>query len=197
MTIQPVFKVEDLDLLWQAVADYPFATVITQGALYPEVSLLPLHPIRDQNRLVGHFSRANAHWKAAEDGPTPTTVLFNGPHAYISPTFYESEGNVPTWAYVLVQVTGNLRLLDDAEGIANIQSQVKTLEHREEDPDLISKKLGGLVSFEIAVEEIIGKWKVGQNKNEADRLSAARHLAANPHPDVQKLAEWYFQPPKR
>src|SRR5512143_3580210 len=98
------FAVDDRAAALQLVREYPFATLVTPSSSEPMVSHVPLllssnEP--DCDTLIGHFARANPHWKHASG--IASVAIFHGPHAYVSPSFYaEPAAAVPTWNYAIV-----------------------------------------------------------------------------------------------
>jgi transcriptional regulator len=109
-------------------------------------------------------------------------VMFQGPHAYISPTWYAA-GGVPTWNYVAVHVCGSARALDDP---VHAKRHVEALAARNESgrpspwvPDYDERMLRGIVGIVVEIAEIQGKLKVSQNRSAADRAGVIEHLTAN------------------
>ena len=121
MYVQPSFGETDPERLLALAARYPFATVITPGADELWVSHVPLLVRRRAGAVVlaGHLARANAHWEAMEPAP-PTTAIFHGPHAYVSPTWYATSPAVPTWNYVVVHAAGRARVHHDGAELAEL-----------------------------------------------------------------------------
>src|SRR4051812_4015988 len=91
------------------IRENPFATIVYIQNNVPQSFHLPL--LLEHNRLVGHMARANPAWKEL-DGKS-ALFLFHGPHHYISPDFYGTDNNVPTWNYISVQVRGKVTILED------------------------------------------------------------------------------------
>ena len=120
--------------------------------------------------LIGHLARANPQWQGV-DGQQVLAV-FSGPHAYVSPSFYEAENVVPTWNYVAVHVYGTLRVLDDPELLTKIlDKSVKMYEQNRPSPWLLDadtayfeKMVRAIVGFRIEIDRIEGKWKLSQNQ---------------------------------
>jgi transcriptional regulator len=106
--------------------------------------------------------------------------LFDGPHAYVSPTWYAEDHHVPTWNYVQVAVTGRARVASDEEARWLVE---ETVRKHGDDPggpmaSTITRLLPGIRAFEILIDRIEGRFKLSQNKPDADRASVAEHLAA-------------------
>src|SRR5688572_23601686 len=111
MYIPATFAETDRNKLFEFIEQYSFATLVSTSGAEPIASRLPFLFDRQagpHGRLLGHMARANPQWKTA-DG-TRVLVMFDGPHAYISPTWYESRQVVPTWNYVAVHAYGTLHV---------------------------------------------------------------------------------------
>jgi transcriptional regulator len=130
--------------------------------------------------LQGHLSRANTHWRTLDGADV--LVVFQGPDAYISPSWYASKAAhgkvVPTWNYAMVQVRGVARVLDDERWLRDqITRLTSGHEESREVPwhvtdapsEFIEAQIRGIVGVEIAIQQIDGKWKVSQNRPVEDR----------------------------
>ncbi len=180
LRFQETNKKEAFDLMYR----YPFATIITQTENGPFVSHLPLTPIwnGEDIELVGHLAVANPHSKLIAN--SAVTVVFNGPHTYISPTWYV-EHDVPTWNYVVAHATGHTELYQNAESIIKC---LKTLTTHVESlwPSgwvfSIPEDLQGtvleksIVGFKIKVASLNFKKKLSQNRSKADQLGVLEGL---------------------
>jgi transcriptional regulator len=132
-------------------------------------------------RLLGHVARANAQWQALE-GADHVLAVFQGPHAYISPSWYEQHPSVPTWNYAAVHASGRARLMDEAELHELLMRLSSTYEAGRENAwrmsDLpaayVDSMLKMIVGFELVVERLEGKFKLSQNRPaEVARVIAA------------------------
>lgn len=179
------FKVEDKAEAFELMDRYPLATLISVPEGRPFVSHLPLVPKKngDQVELVGHLARANPHWKLLPQGPV--TVIFHGPHAYITPQWYEAF-DVPTWSYLKVQCRGRVEMVETEDGVLACLRELSahTEKHWPSDwefgvPEDLSgpNLLKGIVGFRILVDEISYKKKMVQPRAPADRAGAMRGLA--------------------
>ncbi|MDH5411764.1 MAG: FMN-binding negative transcriptional regulator, partial [Alphaproteobacteria bacterium] len=99
MYVPKHFAGEDRAAMDAVIRDNPFGLLV--GALdgSPYATHLPF--LLDGDRLLAHFARANPHWKSI-DGKTEMLAVFSGPHAYVSPRWYEAQQAVPTWNYAAV-----------------------------------------------------------------------------------------------
>mgnify|MGYP001765940680 CR=1 FL=1 len=140
-------------------------------------------------RLIAHVARANPLVREAGDG-RPVLVVFQGPQAYVSPSWYPSKAEhgrvVPTWNYVVVQARGVLRLVDDPAFKRSVVEKL-TLRHEtgrpdpwsvdDAPPEFVEAQLRAVVGVEIAISAIEGKWKTSGNRAAADRAGVAAGLA--------------------
>jgi transcriptional regulator len=170
--------------------DRSFATLVTTDEVgAPFVTHLPLLHDDDgsaHGKLVGHVARANPHWRLFDRG-TPTLAIFHGPHAYISPNWYASPNLVPTWNYTAVHAYGTPRILDEPEAaLAVVERLAAYFEASLPRPWSTAKlppgnalaQMKGIVAFDMPIERLQAKAKVGQNRLPADQRSAAEALAA-------------------
>ena len=153
-----------------------------------EVDASGTGPSEGRAILRGHVARANPLWQLARCD-VDSLVVFQGPQAYVSPSFYASKplhGKVvPTWNYISVQARGRLRVIDDA---AWVHALVTRLTDRHEAAravpwavddapgDFIGSLVGAIVGIEIELTALVGKWKVSQNRSDADRAGVVRGL---------------------
>lgn len=157
---------------------YNFAILVNQQDGQLNATHLPL--ILDKERgeygtLIGHMARANKQWKAFDENEV--MVIFNGPHAYISPTWYEENPSVPTWNYTTVHAYGVPRLTEDQQ--TTDQALHALVKHQEKDrnpewimdlpADYMDMMRKAIVAFEIEITRIEAKFKLSQNKPEAEQ----------------------------
>ena len=171
------YQSQDHDEAFDLMDQNPFATVITVVEGKPFVSQLPLTPVKQngQIELIGHLARANPHSRLL--AAAPVTVIFHGPHTYITPKWYV-EDDVPTWNYMTVQISGTVEIIQDNEGIIECLKMLTSHVERHwpsgwqfyipEDlrGDILSKSIAG---FKIKVSEIHFKKKLSQNRTPKDR----------------------------
>lgn len=162
----------------------PFATVVTVDGGAPFASHLPLVLV-GEDRLVGHMARANPQWR--HFGAGEVLAIFHGPHAYVSPTWYASAGQVPTWNYAVVHAYGAPAIVDGAAALAPLVEAFEAA-WRPGDAEL-ARLVPAIVGFELRVTRIEAKWKVGQNREPADRASAAARLRGAGGEDAAAIAQ--------
>lgn len=170
----PYTRAED-DALVRALVDaHPFALLLTMHEGAPELSHLPLLRVGDV--LTGHLARANPHARRL-DGRAATAV-FQGPSAYVSPSWYGApDEHVPTWNYAVVHAHGVLRVLPDATD-AVMEATARFDPTFELNRALVAQLVPAIVAFELVVERWEGKLKLSQNRDEEDRLRVQAQLAA-------------------
>jgi transcriptional regulator len=181
------YRQRDQRALLEAMRANAFATIISADAHgAPSATWIPfvIEGSPERPVIFGHMARANEQWRTWT-AQTPLLALFQGPHHYISPSWYEPAPHVPTWNYLAVQVRGRPRLLEDgAEVEAMLDRLVKQFEAQRESPwelgdqpaDYRSRQAGGIVGFELLIEEIAGAWKLSQRASAADRAGVIAGL---------------------
>ncbi len=180
------YDTDDHALILKVVNENQFATFICDG----EVSHLPL--ILDGERLIGHMARANPQWRSF---PADTLSIFQGPHGYISPAWYnEASDNVPTWNYVAVHVKGHASVIESADEVFSTmeklvvanEAKYQTGWRLQRNLDL-EKLARAVVAFEITDLKFQGKLKLSQ-KIEGDEH--ARVVEGLEQLGNAELAEW-------
>lgn len=172
MYIPPAFRVSDLSSLHEFIERHSFGILVSQHEGSPFAAHLPMlldRSFGERGALLGHVARANPQWE--DCGDQQVLALFSGPHAYISPTWYEAERVVPTWNYVAVHVYGRVRLVEGHADLLDIvQRSVEFYERSMprpwtlNEPDIfVERMLKQIVGLHIEIERIEGKWKLSQN----------------------------------
>jgi len=175
------FHEEDADKLHALIAENPFGVLITVVDERPFASHIPFIYERQNSILLGHVARANPQWQHFSNGQ-PVMAIFQGPHAYVSPTWYVDPG-VPTWNYAVVHIYGAAKAIEDRSKIQEIIERLtERQEHRSETPWVPrydERLLNAIVGIEIVVSEVQGKFKLGQNRSAVDRASVISKLTAS------------------
>jgi transcriptional regulator len=186
MYIPKAFRENDINTLHTLMQEYSFATLITQHEGVPFATHLPflLDTQRGQNgTLLAHMARANPQWHDFNSEQEVLTI-FQGPHAYISPSWYEVELSVPTWNYAVVHAYGIPRLIEDDEKLYELlKILIETHESQFEPPwqfqlpdDYLQKMIRGIVGFKIEITRLEGKFKMSQNRTESERENVIASL---------------------
>jgi transcriptional regulator len=195
------FEVRETSLLLEVIEKYPLASLVAVVDGLPQVTHLPLtaeNTSQGQLRLCGHMSRRNPIWMHIRDG-SPLTIVFQGPHAYINPSWYV-DNDVPTWNYVVVEATGKAGLVDDYAGLIRIlKRQTAHMNRIYEDkwdfflPSDLQPETAltaAIVGFEMEPDEIAGKFKLSQNRPEMDQRKVVEALGQRRDEASRALGEW-------
>ncbi len=199
MYIPKDFAETDGARLAALIEGHGFALLVTSGPDgLPVASHLAFLYDRDRGEngtLLGHMARANPQWKRFRDD-AEALVIFWGPHAYVSPSWYEAQPSVPTWNYATVHAYGRPRLVEGGEALRALLARlVEENEAGFESPwrmDLPKayedRMIQGIVGFEIEIGRLEGKFKLSQNRDATDRASVARQLRAGGDDDAAGIA---------
>jgi transcriptional regulator len=188
MYLPKYFEEPNQEALITLMGANPFATLITvsDGEIFPNHLPLLTRAHEDGSvYLLGHMARVNPQWRHFKSG-SKVTVIFHGPHTYITPSWYSEKLNVPTWNYAVVHAKGTVKLIEDAESLHSILEQtVNESEKYEIIPwkyELPTEYRQGLmkaiVGFKITVSNLDGKFKLSQNRSEEDRAGVLSGLEA-------------------
>jgi transcriptional regulator len=203
MYIPAAFRENRPDVLQDLIRQNSFAAVVSHGAQGMVASHLPL--LLDSERgpygtLLGHMARANPQWQEFQH-EEEVLVIFTGPHAYISPSWYQAELSVPTWNYAAVHAYGAPRLVEGDELYAILEALVRTYEAPLDPPwalqlpdDFLCRMMKAIVGFEIRVTRLEGKLKLGQNRSSADQQGVVEALMRQGDPPGVGVAELMKKP---
>jgi transcriptional regulator len=193
MLIPKVFEESRVAVMHELMRQNPLGTLIVMGRTELDAYHVPMeidpHPT-PFGTLSGHLARNNAVYREFQPG-TETLVVFTGPDAYVSPGWYatkQAHGKVvPTWNYVAVHARGPLHFIEDSDRVlAHLSSLTARHEAAHAQPwrisdapkDYIEQQIQHIVMFEIPITQLVGKWKVSQNRTVQDRQGVARGMAA-------------------
>lgn len=167
----PSFRVDDPVVLANFIRENSFGILFSSGDQGPLATHLPFL-VREEGgvpvELAAHMARPNPHWQHLNG---KVLVVFPGPHAYVSPTWYQETNVVPTWNYVAVHVYGRCSLIEDPDEVRrHLDALVHFYESGRPQPwqtasadDFVQKLMRGVVTFRIHISRIEGKWKLNQN----------------------------------
>ena len=204
MYVPASFRIDDLEAMHAFMERHDFAllvsTVLWESGTTPFATHLPLTLDRTRGEygaLLGHIARANPQWRQLEEHPS-ALVVFRGPHAYVTPTWYEEPLNVPTWNYVAVHARVVARVTHDAARLREILTRlVDAQEASFPDPwsidrlpeEYVAQSSRGIVGFELEITHLDGKAKLSQNRSPRDRANVADHLARSADPTSRATGE--------
>jgi transcriptional regulator len=192
------FAVAEQSVVHELMRRFSFATLVTQreGRLLATHLPLLLHADDgEQGALIGHMARANEQWQdfAPE---VEALAIFQGHHAYISPSWYETAPSVPTWNYMVAHASGTPRVIEDERRVREILAElVAANEARFEQPwpmdlpeDYLRHMQHNIVAFEMPITRLEGKFKLSQNQSAANRQRVIEALAGSTDAGDQALA---------
>ena len=172
---------------------FPVLVTGTGGSLL--ASHLPAMVSEKGNEITldMHMARSNPQWNEFFDDEV--MVVFSGPHAYVSPLWYEDKERVPTWNYAAVHVYGIPKLVEDRKAKHASQRRLVAAMDPQWLPkfdalreEYVKNMLDGIVNFEIAVTRIETRWKLSQNRGRREQELIAAELDKSPDSTVRALA---------
>ena len=178
-----LYREEDRLKILHFMQENEFVTLVCHDGQRPVASHLLVEVVEAGERLLvnGHMSRANPLWKTFESNPE-VLVIFQGPHTYISPTWY-NHVNVPTWNYQAVHAYGTPRLVTEYDEAYQL---LKRLIERHESSghykmdslpqDYVEKEIRGVMAFQIEVTGIEANYKLSQNRDDENHWNIVSHL---------------------
>lgn len=205
MYLPPSFSEDRLEVLHALIKARSLGTLITAGEGGLLANLIPfvLNDNGPYGTLQCHLAKANGQLRALK-ASSEILVLFQGPDTYMTPNWYATKAIsgevVPTWNYVMVQARGVPRVIDDPVWLrAQIDQLTQSREGTRPSPwtvadapeSYIASQIKGIVGVEIPITKLEGKWKVSQNRTEADRESIAENLRLEGNEIMAKLVERY------
>ena len=195
----PAFVENDRDKIAEMIRSYPFGLLITSDQGRADVTHLPFmlrwdDPAQGKGTLVSHIARANPQWRQFAHG-AEVLVVFQGPHAYISPSWYTNFG-VPTWNYAAVHVRGSVRLIEDEPRLIAMLTELTDTHEAAQpepwtfdiDPERRAQLMAMLIGFEIDITDIQATFKFNQNRSAADRAGVIAALSQSPDANDQAVA---------
>lgn len=204
MYIPPHFREERIDILHELIRQHSLAALVTlgpDGFLANHLPLIVDPEPAPLGTLRGHLSKANSQWRDSLPS-VPALAIFQGPAAYITPSWYPSKletgSVVPTYNYVVVHAHGPLATFEDP---VLLERHLRHLTNAHEaafadrwsiddaPASFIRGLLKGIVGIEIPIARLEGKWKLSQNRAVADRTGVVEGLTASANPSHQDMAE--------
>lgn len=193
--VPAAYAVSDPATLVRTMREIGFATFVTPAPGGLAISHAPVVVKPDGAggyAIETHVARANPHWRALE-AAADSVAIFQGPYAYVSPAWYATKREhgrvVPTWNYIAIHATGKLEAIEDGAWLRAHIAELTELHERDRDEpwavgdapdDFIAALANGIVGLRMPRARLVGKFKLGQNRPEADRLGAIAGLAATP-----------------
>ncbi len=192
------FRQTNIDEVKAFIQQNSFGMLISQVEGKPWATHIPLELETNADGhavLVSHLSKGNKQWKDFEKNEE-VLAIFNGPHAYISSSWYDHE-NVPTWNYIAVHVYGKIRIISGDELLASLKRLVDKYEAHSAkpvtvegmSPKFLESELRGVIGFEIMVTEIKAAYKLSQNRDAKNKSNIISELENRQDANSMKIAE--------
>lgn len=194
----PAFREDRPNILYEAIRIHPLGTLVTYGASGLMANVVPFTLRVDPPVAVlrAHLARANEQVAHLQEG-SPILVIFQGPQAYISPSWYATKREhgkvVPTWNYVIVQVRGTPVIIESQDWLRDQIDELTAIHERgrvepwslnDAAADFVAGQMKGIIGLEIPVEGIEGKWKVSQNQPMPNRIGVEHGLRSDGRVDM-------------
>jgi len=199
MFVRPCWKPSQEEI-YELIHRYPWALVVSNGEHGPYATNMPV--LLDRTRgehgtLVGHIARANEHAEVLQSSTSPTLVIFEGPYSYVTGSWYPNRDMPSTVYYTAVHCCGRVHLQTNEE----LERWLEVLTDRMEAPypngwkmndidhSAVTRRLNHILGFEIPIERIEGKFKLGQDEPRKDAMAVAHKLASADDPSHRLLSE--------
>jgi transcriptional regulator len=196
------FDERDPERLRSFIQRYPLGSLVTATASGLDANHIPFLFTDTGNAagmLHGHIARANPLWRVGVRDAA--LVIFQGPDSFISPSWYPSKREnasvVPTWNYAVVHVHGVVRFVDDPAWVrSHVGALTREHEEKRDAPwaltdapaAFVEKMVAAVVGIEISITQLVGKWKVSQNRSIADRVGVVEALEREAVPSGAAIA---------
>ena len=198
MFVRPVWRPQSPEEAYQIIDENLWALLISNGEDGPFVTNLPL--MLDRSRgphgtLLGHIARGNEHSKVLFESKTAALAVFDGPYSYVTPSWYPQRDMPGTYYYTAVHCYGHVRPQSDAD----LERTLKVLSDRMEEPipggwrvdevprSEITRRLPSIAGFEMEIERLEAKFKLGQDEPKKDAMAVATRLLASKDPVQRQL----------
>jgi transcriptional regulator len=190
MYLPTAFREDSIPVLHALIRAHPLATLITSGHSGLLANLIPFTLVEggQYGILRAHIAKANDQVSDLAAG-SDALVLFQGPEAYITPSWYASKREhgrvVPTWNYAVVEARGTPTVTDDPAWLRKQLEHLTTMQEEQrvepwsinDAPEpFIAGQMKAIIGIEIPIANLVGKWKVSQNRSDADRQGVAEGL---------------------
>lgn len=188
----------NIDEVKDFIKENSFGILVSNGSSRLQATHIPLELSTNEHGkdiLTGHISKANRQWKNFSNN-NRVLVIFNGPHTYISSSWYDHE-NVPTWNYIAVHVYGNIKIIEGEKLLHALKNLVDRYESKSVNPVSVEKmsekfllrEIKGVVGFEIEIEEIHSAYKLSQNRDEKNHTNIVNELQKRGDTHSRAIAE--------
>jgi transcriptional regulator len=200
MFVRPCWRPASPEEAFRLIDEHPWALLVNNGDDGPFVTNLPL--LLDRSRgtygtLLGHLARPNDHATALFESTTPALAVFHGPYSYVTPSWYPNRDMPGTYYYSAVHCYGRIRQQSDED----LEATLRVLNDRMEEPipggwridevprSEITRRIPYIVGFELEIDRLEAKFKLGQDEPRKDALAVAERLIVSEDPSQRRLGE--------
>jgi len=185
MHVPKQFEITDNTIIERFIKENGLATIISRGTEFPIGTHIPIELEVNENGekvLWGHISKANPQWNDFEKDERVLVIFLSPVHHYISSSWY-NHPNAPTWNYVSVHVTGNIKMIEGEKLWESVRRLTNRYEQKSTQPvsldtlpESVQKQMNGIVGFEITIDKTEAAFKLSQNRNEEDFKNIIKEL---------------------
>ena len=194
----PHHQSHDIEKMLTVIKQFPLGMLISATDGKPFVTHIPIIYNKTSKKLVAHIDRSNPQLETLIDG-AEVTVIFKGPDTYISPSVYTTP-QLPTWNYIIVHITGNIKLINEAGAVKKTMIDMTEFLEGEEkgfilkiDDVRMERLLNYIQAFEIEITNWEGKFKLSQDKNAQDFENAKQELKNKTGKDVSRFIDEIYK----
>ncbi len=200
MFVRPCWKPRTQEEISELIDQNPWALLVSNGEEGPYATNMPL--LLDRSRgdygvLVGHIAKANPHAEALERSSSSTLAIFQGPYSYVTASWYPNRDMPSTYYYTTAHCYGHLRLQTNIALERSLEVLTDRMESQfpngwkttEIDHSGITRRLNHILGFELPIDRIEGKFKLGQDEPRKDALAVADKLALATDASHRALSE--------
>lgn len=199
MFVRPSWRPWDAEAAYDLIGAHPWARLVQNGDDGPLATNLPLYLERrrgPRGTLVGHMARMNEHSQVLAEARAPALAIFEGPQSFVTASWYPNRDMPGTWYYTAVHCYGRVRL----QTLDELEASLRELTGRMEGPipngwkmdevphSEITRRLPAIVGFEIGIDRLEAKFKLGQDEPLKDALAVADRLESSPEAASRLLA---------
>jgi transcriptional regulator len=195
--------VEDRKLLQDFMDEFAFADLVTAspGIRITHIPTVLKRTAASYGTLFGHISRQNPQNKCF-DGRQSAVIVFRGPHSYISPTWYNKPESVPTWNFAVVHATGRLKPVADPKALHDLLAQLiskfegpgSSYDFAKLPASYTNGLMAGVIGFEMEIELLEGKFKLGQERSDTDKQAMLKNLqSAKPARSMYEFTDEFYK----
>ncbi len=193
----PHFTEENEDVVFDFMDRNSFAIITGYDGNFPVATHVPLDIKKERGKIIltGHMMKNTDHHKAFLQNEN-VLVIFNGPHCYVSASWYIKKEVASTWNYIDVQAKGKIKFTDEEGTKKIIESVTDKYEGTESEAafhnlpnEYVERLVKAIVGFTIEVSSVGNVFKLSQNHEEPTRKSIVERLKIGDDEDAHTIAK--------